>query len=77
MPGMFCGSPAAMLPSAIDVKKHGAFEALMLRQNASQSRQRLLGAILMVSREEDDVLAFAGPFGAFKDQRRGGREARE
>lgn len=56
----------------VDAKQHSAFEALMFCQKPRQARQRLLRAILMVIRHEDDVLAFARPFGAFKYERSGG-----
>jgi hypothetical protein len=41
---------------------------MMLGQDASQLRQRFLGAILMVIRHEDNVLAFARTSGAFIDK---------
>jgi hypothetical protein len=61
----------------INAKEHRAFETLVLRQDTSQLRQRLLGAILMVIRHEDDVLAFARPFGAFVNEWSSRREGGE
>ena len=55
----------------IDVEQHCTLESLMLRQQPRQSRQRLLRPILVIAREEDDVLALAGAIGALKDQRCG------
>ena len=61
----------------IDVKQHRAFESLMLREDARQRRQRFLRAVLVIAREEDDVLAFAGAVGALENKRCGVRETRE
>ena len=61
----------------VDVEQHGAFEAVMLRENARERRQRFLRAILVIAREEDDVLARARAGGAIKHQGGGARESGE
>jgi hypothetical protein len=37
----------------------------MLGEDPRERRQRFLGAILVIPGKEDDVLAFARPFGPF------------
>ena len=49
----------------IDGEQHGALEAVMLGENLSELRQGLFGAVLFVAADENDVLSFAGTFGAF------------
>ena len=48
----------------IDVEQHGAFEALMLGQDACEGGQGFLRAILVIAREKNDVLALARASGA-------------
>ncbi len=40
--------------------QHGAIEAMMLRENLTQLRQRFFGAILFVAANQHDTLAFTG-----------------
>ena len=49
----------SIVPSLVDGEQHGAFETVMLGQDLAQLRQRLLGAILLVAADQDDVLALA------------------
>ena len=52
----------------------GAFEAVMLREDAREGRQDFLGAIFVIAGEEDDVPAQARAVGPFKYE---GRRAAE
>ena len=54
---------------------HGALEAMVLGQNAGEGGQGLLGAVLMVARYEDQVLAFSEALFALVDERRFGETA--
>ena len=51
----------------VDGKQHGAFEAVMPGQDLRQLRQGLLGAVLLVAADQDDVLALAGSVSAIED----------
>ena len=48
----------------IDGEQDGAVEAVVLGQDLGQLRQRLLGAVLLVAADQDDVLALAGAVAA-------------
>jgi hypothetical protein len=52
----------------------GAFEAVMLREDAREGRQDFLGAIFVIAGEEDDVTAHARSVHALKYE---GRSAAE
>ena len=54
----------------INRKQHGAFEAMMLRENLRQLRQRLFRAVLVIPADEHDVLSLAGTVASLKDQPR-------
>src|SRR5262249_40128615 len=54
----------------IDGEQDGALETVMFGQDLGQLRQRLLGAVLLVAADQDDVLAFARPVAAFDHQPR-------
>ena len=66
-----------IVPSLVDGEQHGAFEAVALGQDLGELRQRLLGAVLLVAADEDDVLALAGAVAALEDDPRVGRALRE
>jgi hypothetical protein len=55
-------------------EKDGALEAVAFGQDAGEHRHRLFGAILFISREQDDVLAGARTLagGEFQPARTGG-----
>ena len=42
-------------------EEDAALEAVVLREDPRQRRQRFLGAVLVIAGEKDDVLAVAGP----------------
>ena len=48
----------------VDIEQHGALEAVMLRENPRERRQRFLRAILVIAGEEDDVLAVSWASGS-------------
>ena len=41
----------------IDREEHAALEAVPLREDPRQRRQRFLGSVLVIARKQDDVLA--------------------
>ena len=51
----------------IDGEQDGALEAVALGQDLGQLRQRLLGAVLLVAADQDDVLALARAVAPFVD----------
>ena len=61
----------------VDVEQHGAFETVMLGQNARELRQCFFGAILVITREEDNMLSLARSVGPFVNERCGTRPTRE
>ena len=48
-------------PVLVDREQHRALEAVMLREDLRQLRQRLLRAVLLVAADQHDVLPLAGP----------------
>ena len=55
----------------------GALEAMVLGQDAGEGGQSFLGAVLVIARNEDQVLAFPETLFAFVDERSGGKTAHE
>jgi hypothetical protein len=55
----------------VDVEQDGALEAVVLGQDPRELGQSFFRAVLVIAREEDDVLSLPGACGAIKNQRRG------
>ena len=60
----------------VDGKQHRALEPVLLRENASQLRQRFLRPVLLVAADKHDVFPFTGPSFAFENDAGREREAR-
>ena len=54
----------------IDGKQHGTLEAVALGEDLAQLRQGLLGAILLIARNQHDVLSLARAVAALVDDPR-------
>jgi hypothetical protein len=54
----------------IDREEHGAGEAMLRGEDLRQLRERFLRAVLLIARDEDDVLALAGALAACIDHPR-------
>ena len=75
-PGKIRGSRFDMA-AAVDAENHRALEAVRLRQDPRQRRAGLLGAVLVVGRDEHDVLPLPRTTAARIGDRRGGQDGKQ